>query len=90
MSTSAAWAPLPPRKKRSRSTLVGAQSSKKINCDEKTSEQSQIAEANEGKNSINHNLVRENVIARSKIVRAKATLDSLDGCAGEFYECNWI
>ena len=37
--------------------------------------------------SINHGLVRDNVLARSKIIRAEATLESQDGVAGEFYEC---
>lgn len=32
-------------------------------------------------------MVEENIQARTKIIRKGATLDTKDGCAGEFYEC---
>lgn len=31
--------------------------------------------------------ITDNVYARSNLQRKNATLESLDGCAGEFYEC---
>ena len=34
-----------------------------------------------------HDTITNNVNARSNLQRNNATLESLDGCAGEFYEC---
>ncbi|RYH06778.1 hypothetical protein EON65_42480 [archaeon] len=33
--------------------------------------------------------IEENIAARSKINRQQTTLESKDGCAGEFYECRF-
>ena len=71
------WQPLPQRKRKA---------------DKSTTDAATICTANEdlktpGTDVQHQQKIVDNVAARSCLKRANATLESRDGCAGEFYEC---
>lgn len=71
------WQPLPQRKRKA---------------DKSTTDAAIICTANEdlktpGTDVQHQQKIVDNVAARSCLKRANATLESRDGCAGEFYEC---
>jgi hypothetical protein len=66
--------PLPKRIRRPRGDKLTPQMEDPIHQDPQSSQ-------------VNQAKVEANILARSKIIRKDATLETKDGCAGEFYEC---
>lgn len=86
------WQALPPRKKsrgskETISTEINNNTrSSATNISENTITESVINnKSNDQKTDLEK--IKDNILARSIIQRANATLESKDGCAGEFYEC---
>ena len=67
------WEPLPPRKSRKKNGNTSAE--------QQSSSSSSSGAAFDS--------IEANILARSKINRAQTTLESRDGCAGEYYECKY-
>ena len=83
------WEPLPPRKPRKR-----ALSSSEQKAPQDPRDIVQETDNNETDN-INHQpqavraaaIIEANIAARAMVNRSQTTLESQDGCAGEFWEC---
>lgn len=71
------WQALPQRKRKSDGNKTGAAVICAVNEDLNTA----------GPDVQHQQRIVDNVAARSCLKRANATLESRDGCAGEFYEC---
>ena len=94
-SNTTSWQPLPPRKKKIKHIQP-------IEVDEMPNTINILTDCNpfplvleserivEGSSAeLHHQEISENIQARSVLKRVNATLDSKDGCAGEFYECSY-
>ena len=78
------WAALPQRERRRDRIVVHLSDSSKIGTIE-----SEGCLDTDGRPDVQHNQqISDNIKERSTLQRASATLESRDGCAGEFYECN--
>ena len=78
------WVALPQRKRRRDKviTVVG-------DCNQVDSIKSDGCLDTDGRPDVQHKQqIYDNIQERSTLQRANATLESQDGCAGEFYECN--
>ena len=80
------WEALPQRKRKVRSNDSGG--NEVVAASSAASSQPEVSSGSGGVLSIQrHREIIENIRARSMLQRANATLESLDGCPGEFYEC---
>lgn len=85
-----AWEALPQRKRRrDTNPVIPTSTSSSLDvCS--ANDQTKTTNSNEAdqRSEVQHQqTITENVRARSVLQRKNATLESLDGCAGEFYEC---
>ena len=90
------WQALPPRKKRTRASATESpveDVGSSLNATSSSSSSSAsaneqlVGNSQEGSTAErNRNQIDANVLARSELKRANATLEAKDGCAGEFYE----
>ena len=77
------WQALPQRKKRKQEKAQLLPAAVDI-----VTSISNISNEDDKRSAVQHQQkITDNVTARSVLQRANATLESLDGCAGEFYEC---
>jgi SHS2 domain-containing protein len=87
------WEPLPPRRKKSRhsSSAVEEEECQMVAFKKGGSVDAEpplkLDESKAAVTSQQIQAITDNVAKRSGMHRAKATLESRDGCAGEFYEC---
>ena len=72
------WTALPPRKKRN------ADSNDEGKVEEK------MIDTNESARNKKFQKIMENIDVRSKAMNMENLLEGKDGCAGEFYECEWV
>lgn len=80
------WEALPQRKRKVRSNDSGGNEIAQPSS--AAASQSEVSSGSGAVLSIQrHREIAENIRARSILQRANATLESLDGCPGEFYEC---
>jgi hypothetical protein len=79
------WEALPPRSSRQTANLAQSPSRKRKQDDSET-----IIADTENINADKFKQIRDNIESRAQIHRAETTLQSRDGCAGEFYECNFL
>ena len=80
------WEALPQRKRKVRSNDSGG--NEVVVASSAAASQSEVSSGSGAALSIQrHREIAENIRARSILQRANATLESLDGCPGEFYEC---
>mmetsp|Transcript_12739 Transcript_12739/g.12398 ORF Transcript_12739/g.12398 Transcript_12739/m.12398 type:complete len:223 (+) Transcript_12739:232-900(+) len=80
------WQALPPRKKTRVSKISEEVSKEKVDSDSCIIEANNLQDEIERSEVQHLQMITDNVQARSKVQRANATLESQDGCAGEFYE----
>ena len=84
------WEALPQRKRRRDLNSViptSTSSSADVSCLGVQTDSTNSSEADRRSEVHHQQTITENVRARSVLQRKNATLESLDGCAGEFYEC---
>ena len=73
------WTALPPRKKRNADSTS--------NDDSKAEEKT--IDTNESARNKKFQKIMDNIDVRSKAMNMENLLEGKDGCAGEFYECEW-
>ena len=78
------WVALPQRKRRrDKIVTVGG------DCNQSGPTKSECCLDTDGRPDVQHKQqIFDNIKERSTLQRANATLESRDGCAGDFYECN--
>jgi SHS2 domain-containing protein len=92
-SSDPSWEALPPRKNRRRRRRGEEEDEAELEGTHESSSSSSAAQAN--MTTATHmttaqlaaTRIAENIAARAKVNRTQTTLESQDGCAGEFYEC---